>query len=173
LVKYSAEDKIRAVQLYLHGKDGGNKVAKQLGVSRGQFWNWVNQYKHHGEKAFNKGFTNHSAQYKLDVLQYMYDNGTSICETAAIFNIPSPSSILMWSRHVEEEGIDALKPKKKGRLSMKKDHQKEAKKQIPTEGSVEALQAELERLRMENAYLKKLNALVQNKEKSPSKTKHK
>jgi hypothetical protein len=50
---------------------------------------------------------------------------------------------------------------------------KESKKSTPVEGSVEALQAELERLRMENAYLKKLNALVQNKEKSPNKTKHK
>lgn len=33
------------------------------------------------------------------------------------------------------------------------------------EGSVEALQAEVERLRMGNAYLKKLNTLVQSKEK--------
>ena len=44
---------------------------------------------------------------------------------------------------------------------------------ITNEGSVEALQAEVEQLRMENEYLKKLNALVQNKEKSPNKTKRK
>ncbi|MDQ0176103.1 putative nuclease with TOPRIM domain [Bacillus chungangensis] len=56
---------------------------------------------------------------------------------------------------------------------MKKGNQKLSKKLVPTEGSVEALQAELEQLRMENAYLKKLNALVQSKEKSPNKTKHK
>ena len=52
---------------------------------------------------------------------------------------------------------------------MKKGH----KKGTPVEGSVEALQEELERLRMENAYLKKLNALVQSKEKLQSKTKRK
>lgn len=55
---------------------------------------------------------------------------------------------------------------------MKKDP-KEQKNQTLVEGSVEALQAEVERLRMENAYLKKLNTLVQNKEKSPNQTKHK
>ncbi len=56
---------------------------------------------------------------------------------------------------------------------MKNKNTKHDTKKIPAEGSVEALQAELERLRMENAYLKKLNALVQNKEKSPNKTRHK
>jgi transposase len=50
---------------------------------------------------------------------------------------------------------------------------KENKKGTSGEGSVEALQEELERLRMENAYLKKLNALVQSKEKLQSKTKRK
>lgn len=40
-------------------------------------------------------------------------------------------------------------------------------------GSVEALETRIKQFEMENAYLKKLNALVQNKEKSPNKTKHK
>ena len=43
---------------------------------------------------------------------------------------------------------------------------KETKKEQPVEGSQEALLAEIERLRMENAYLKKLNALVQEERKS-------
>ena len=55
---------------------------------------------------------------------------------------------------------------------MKKSNNK-TNKPVPSKGSVEALQAEIEQLRMENAYLKKLNALVQNKEKSPKKTKRK
>jgi len=50
---------------------------------------------------------------------------------------------------------------------------KKEKNTAPIEGSAEALQAEVERLRMENAYLKKLNALVQSKKKLRSKTKRK
>ncbi|EJQ97261.1 hypothetical protein II5_05991 [Bacillus cereus MSX-A1] len=56
---------------------------------------------------------------------------------------------------------------------MTKDNQKSIKKQTPTEESVEALQAELERLCMANAYLKKLNTLVKNKGKSPNKIRRK
>ena len=50
----------------------------------------------------------------------MSDNGTSIRETAAIFDIPAPSTLLQWKRLLETQGIDALKPKKKERPSMKK-----------------------------------------------------
>ncbi len=70
--------------------------------------------------------------------------------------------ILKWKTQFESEGVDALKNKKKGRAIMKKD----SKKTTLVEGSVEAFQAEVEHLRMENVYLKKLNDLVQNKEKN-------
>ncbi len=100
----------------------------------------------------------------------MNEFGTSVRETAAIFNIPSHSTLLSWQKSLALQGIDALQPKKKGRSSMKKGS-KAQKDQTLVEGSVEASQAEVERLKMENAYLKKLNALVRNKEKSPSKTK--
>ena len=55
---------------------------------------------------------------------------------------------------------------------MKKESNKQSK-QILAEGSIEALEARIKQLEMENEYLKKLNALVQNKEKSLDETKHK
>jgi transposase len=103
----------------------------------------------------------------------MNEQGTSIRETAAIFNIPSYETLRKWKVPYETGGNDALQPNKKGRPSMNNKNSNKTKNQAPVEGSIEALQAENERLRMEIAYLKKLNALVQNKEKSPNKTKRK
>ena len=105
----------------------------------------------------------------MDVLNYMNETGASTEEAAAIFNIPSSSTVWNWQHVVETQGIDALKPKKKGRPSMKK----KAKKSQPVKDSKEALHAENEQLRMEKAYLKKLHALIQEKEKSQNKTKRK
>ena len=169
MAKFTAEDKIAAVKRYLEGKESYTSIGDSIGTSESIVRNWVNQYRHHGVQAFIKSYTSYSAQFKLDVLNYMNEHGASSYESAAIFNIPSPRLIRKWRQILEEQGIGALEPKKKGRPSMKK----ETKKPIPVEGSVEALHAEVERLRMENAYLKKLNALVQNKEKSPNKTKRK
>ena len=83
----------------------------------------------------------------------MIENGTSLNETAAIFGIASQSAIRQWRKQFESKGFDALQSKKKGRPSMKKETNKQPK-QILVEGSPEALQAEINRLRMENEYLK-------------------
>jgi len=169
MVKIIAEEKIQAVKRYLEGTESQDIVAKNVGVSKAILQTWIRQYQHHGETSFKKGYTVYPADYKLMVLNYISEHGTSIREAAAIFNIPTHSLLSRWRKELETEGVDALKPRKKGRPSMKK----EIEKPTPVEGSVEALQAEVERLRMENAYLKKLNALVQNKEKLRSKTKRK
>ncbi len=147
-------------------------IAKSLGLHHTVLLHWIRQYEHHGEEVFKKRYTPYSVQDKLDVLHYIKEHGTSIREAAAVFNIASHSTILSWQRSLELHGIDALQPKKKGRSSMKKDP-KQLNDQKSVKGSVEALQKEIELLRMENAYLKKLNTLVQNKEKSPNKTKRK
>lgn len=104
----------------------------------------------------------------------MNETGSSFLETASTFNISSPSIIYRWDQLLKTKGLDALEPKKKERPSMKKETKKvEPEKSIPAEDSLEALQAKIKHLEMENAYLKKLNALVQMQEKLQTKSKRK
>jgi transposase len=170
MAKFTGDDKLAAIQRYLTGEESYITIAKSIGTSDSVVRNWVMQYEQHGiEVLFKKSYASYSAQFKLDVLNYMNDNGTSPNETAVIFNITSPALIRKWRSQFESDGMGALESKKKGRSTMKK----KSKKNQPIEGSKEALEAENERLRMENAYLKKLQALIQEKEKSQNRTKRK
>ncbi len=173
MARFSIQEKIEAVVRYQQDTESLKTIAKSIRRTDLYLQYLGSIYEYHGEKAFKKGCTCYSTQTKIDVLNYMNEQGTSIRETAAIFNIPAPSTLFQWKKQLETQGMDALELKKKGRPSMKNKNHNTTKKQAPVKGSLEALQAENERLRMENAYLKKLNALVQNKEKSPNKTKFK
>ncbi|SCN30322.1 Transposase [Bacillus cytotoxicus] len=172
MAKFTADEKIQIVLRYLNGNESYREIGKAIRIRDTVILNWVNQYKQNGVKAFLKRYTNYTQQFKLDILNFMIENGTSLFETAAIFNIPAPATIVVWKKQLETQGIDALQSKKKGRPFMKKESNKQSK-QASAEGSVEALEARIKQLEMENEYLKKLNALVQNKEKSRNKTKRK
>jgi transposase len=173
MTKYSFKDKLEILLGYKEEKTSQSEYAKEKGIIKAQFQYWLRLYELHGEEGLQSTYTNYTTKFKLDVLNFMAHSGTSIMDTAATFMLPTFSMVYEWKKKFEEGGLGALEPKKKGRPSMTKEKLSKSTKQTPAEGSVEALQAEVERLRMENAYLKKLNALVQNKEKSPNKTKHK
>ncbi|RXZ00934.1 IS3 family transposase [Fictibacillus sp. S7] len=155
MTKYSLETKLAAVHAYLQGGDSFKETAHKHSVTSSMLKEWVAKFRKHGEMAFQESYTNHSIEFKMDVLHYINETGVSISEAAAHFNVASPSTVWNWYQLFETQGIEALRSKIKGRSSMKKD----SKRKQPSEGSVEALRAENERLRMENAYLKKLQGL--------------
>lgn len=172
--KYTVEVKLQAVERYLTGNESYQTIAESIGAAKSQVITWVKLFEAQGEKGFKKGYTSYSSGFKLDVLNFMNETGASLLETASKFNISSPSTVYKWEELLKTKGLDALEPKKKGHASMKKETKKiEARKVISAEDSVETLQAKIERLEMENAYLKKLNALVQMQEKLQTKSKRK
>lgn len=89
MAKFSSTEKIQAVKRYLDGTESGKTIAKSIGVTPSVLREWIRRYESSGEKAFEKCYTFYPAEYKLDVLYYMNEHGTSIRETAALFNIPS------------------------------------------------------------------------------------
>src|SRR5699024_11824053 len=68
------------------------------------------------------------------------------------FDIPEPSLIYSWYKLWQSKGIDGLS-KPKGRPSMSKKPKKKTDKKLTKE---QQLEKEIELLRAENAYLKKL-----------------
>jgi len=170
MAKFTLSQKLDAVTRYQNGSESVRKIAESIHAPNSVVLNWIKQYEYHGLSAFEKSYTSYTTQFKMDVLKYMQENGVSSNEAAVIFKISSPGLIRKWRIQFELGGLDALFSKQKGRPSMKKETKKQGKQTL-VEGSIEALQARIMQLEMENEYLKKLNALVQAKEKSPKKTK--
>ena len=175
MAKLNAEQRIQAIRRYLYGNESMTEIAKSIEINITILSGWIRLYETHGLEAFLKSYTNYSAEFKMDVLTYMNETGASSVDAAAIFNISSSGVIRRWRKRFEAGGHEALVSKKKGRPIMKKETKKSIKPPKPAkdEGSVEMLEARIRQLEMENAYLKKLNTLVQMQEKLQPKSKRK
>lgn len=163
--KYPIAVRLLAVNEYRKNKEGIRTIAERYAVSKSTLHRWITKFDKYDEFAFRQDFTNYPNEFKMDVLNYIIEAGASIDEAALAFKIADASIIEDWKHSFEQERIDALKPQLKEHQSMKNHINKSKVKNSSTEGTEKALRAEIERLRMENAYLKKLNALVRKKGK--------
>lgn len=102
-----------------------------------------------------KGIPNkrYTPEFKIKVVETMRKEKLSYREAARQFEIPDHKMVSKWERIYLEEGADGLRIERRGRKSTGRPPK--LKKDVE-----EDLIAEVQRLRAENAYLKKLNALV-------------
>jgi transposase len=174
-MKYTQQFKHKVVQDYLVGHDGFKAVAQRYGMpNRSLVERWVMAYRLHGDAGLSKKRSRYGVDFKLSVLRHMWENRLSITQTAARFDIRRHSTVGAWERAYREGGVKALTPAPTRRP--KKMTIPTTKAEIPAgedKRSREELMAELEYLRMENAYLKKLDALVQARQKSAAPKKRK
>ena len=98
----------------------------------------------------------------------MHENHLSLLETCIKFNIGNQDRVGIWERIYYEEGPQALYEERRGR---KKNMSSKPRKKKLSKEVEEDLISENQRLRMENEYLKKLNALVQERIKRENKKK--
>jgi transposase len=99
----------------------------------------------------------------------MWQNHLSQEETAAYFDIRSPACLSQWARQYQAGGIAALEPAPKARKKSPMPTPENNVILTPIDDetrSREELIAEIKQLRLENAYIKKCNALVQAKAQS-------
>ncbi len=157
MVKYDERFKQKVVDAYLAGEGGYRRIAKKFGVlSHANIRKWVNIYLKYGKKGLNRKYKyeNYPVQFKIDVLNYKLRTGDSLPDIALNFDISEPSVIHLWHKIWQSQGIEGLS-KPKGRPSMSKKPKKKTDKKLTKE---QQLEKEIELLRAENAYLKKLRA---------------
>ena len=183
MAKYSYEQKLKAVLDVIENYMSCSSVAKSMGTAKEHVRRWVRRYEEYGEEGLLTKSKKYSGEFKASVVEFMYANHLPTTETAVIFKIPGDSTVGQWKRIYDEEGREALFRDNRGRKKMTSsdnsdkeksdkselDEVTKAKSDKPRKTSVtknlvvntdEDLIAEVNRLRMENAYLKKLQALV-------------
>lgn len=183
--KYEYGFKLKVVLEYLNGPLGTKLLAKKYQIpSKNTIQTWVEIYKRFGKEALKeqRKSTEYSGQFKLDVLQFKERTGSSYQETADHFDIRYASFIRRWNAIVEKNGIEGLMKKKKGPSPMSKQKKDEALKHPKSKAEAmdstratvreKELEQENERLRLEVAYLKKLESFWVQKA-SPEKSKRK
>ena len=163
MAKYSTQFKLAVVQQCLLGEVGARSIAEQNGLDHSMVRRWSDLYAAHGQAGLVKKFTHYPSERRLQILEHMWANKLSYRQTAALFNIRSPTCIPAWERCYHSGGIDALKPRQRGKPKKMPDPQPALpQSHVDDETRTrEELLAEVNFLRMENAYLKKLKALVQ------------
>jgi len=161
--RYDEWFKLQVAQQCLHDGTSLREVARQHGLDHSLVRTWRESYRQHGVEGLRKTYTHRSAAFKLQVLETMWREGLSRRQTEALFDIRERGAIGRWARQYHSGGLTALEPKRKGRHPMT---QKPPSPPPPSddERSQEELLEELAYLRAENAYLKKLDALIREQE---------
>ena len=117
-----------------------------------------------------KGIPNkrYTGEFKQMVIEDMRTNGLGIRETQRKYDIACNYAVQKWERIYLEEGAEGLYIDHRGRTSsatgVRKGRPPELDKKVE-----EDLIAENQHLRMEIAYLKKLNALVHEQKQQKNK----
>ena len=108
-------------------------------------------------------FKNYSAEYKLNVIIDMREHRLGYVETARKYDIFDYKVIQQWERIFLEEGAEGLMKERRGRACAASGTKKGRPPKLDPKVE-EDLIAENQRLRMEIEYLKKLDALVRERE---------
>jgi transposase-like protein len=162
--KYSPQFKLKVVKDYL--KSGGQRrLAHLYEINTSDIRKWTLSYQSNGLSSLKKRVYQHyTPEFKKSVIQYVKAHEVSLRAAAAHFNIPDGSVITVWQKLYNEGGIAALQAKPKGRVPMPKPFKPFVPTNKPvTQMTPEELMQELEYRRVEADYLKKLEALAQQK----------
>jgi len=167
--RHTLEEKLTIVKYVLEDKHSVWEASDFFHVAYQTIRMWVKHYENSGINGLMIENKTYSGDFKVYVVEYMRKNNLSLVQTAIHFSIPDHTRVRVWEKLYDEKGIQYLIKEHRGRRKMKS--KKENKVSKSTTSNEKELLKKIEYLETENAYLKKLNALIQEKEELKKKTK--
>jgi transposase len=163
-IKYTFKQKLSTVRSITAGRESCLSAAKKIGSKENTVQRWLRLYKEHGSRGLVIRNGSYSGRFKLRVIRYMIKNRLSSIRTATLFGLPQDYVVGKWMKKYKCQGAAGLLKETRGRkksVMSKKTDNKKITFPTGTDAKIAALQKELEYLRAENAFLKKLDALIQ------------
>lgn len=175
-MKYSEKRKLSATKDYCAGHDGLKRVAERHGVDVSSLRRWIGAYQAHGEEGLQRrtSCARYSVEFKRAVVKRMRKEGLSFRQVAALSNVRNFNIIAVWEQQYDDGSLATRRSRPAiSTVRMPKTPISKKKPAADTDRSREDLLAEVKQLRMENEYLKKLDALVQANAKAARQKKRK
>lgn len=159
--KYDESFKRRVIQQCERGDESVWKIARDHDLDHGMLRLWIENYRQHGESSLRPKRVRHSTEFKLQVLERVRRGDLSGRQVAALFDIRCTSTIGRWERQYNEGRLTSPPPpKRKTSMPTRSDDDQRSREQLLDE---------LKDLRAENAYLKKLDALIREQKAAQAK----
>ena len=158
MAKLTIEGKKEIVRLRLEEGKSYKDLSLRFGIRQNNIKKLVSKYKLHGEKIFEKSHKTITPEIKQEVINKIM-NGESKNSLAAEYLI-TEAQIIDWLKRYKENGYNGLKNKPKGRPSAMRKKKEEIVYDDPKDKELAELKQRNLELEAEVEALKKLRALV-------------
>lgn len=160
-IKYDVDFKLQVVHQIIKGKESVASLSIKFSIADSLIKRWVQFYRIHGIDGLLPSKRHYSPEFKLEVIHALKTNFLSLKEASRQFRIPSDSTLKKWLILYDSLGAEALRVERRGGGRPKARNPAMPRKPKRPLTREEQLLEELADLRAENAYLKKLHALIQ------------
>ena len=157
MVKITVKERLAAV-LEVEAGQMVSTVAKKYQISPQVINRSIGLYREHGEKGLSSRGRKYSSEERFQIIEFMRKNHLSYKDTSIQFGISGSNTVWDWEHKYLKNGINGLENKKNSRKPR-------IQKPKPPKTREEELLDRIQYLEAENEYLKKLNALVAEREK--------
>ncbi len=161
--RHNFDFRLRVVQEVIHRRHSAGSIARKENISSSLVKRWVAFYRKFGAEGLAPTPNRYTASFRLRVVRTLKAESLSLLRACLRFNVPNEATVLSWVRLYDSRGPEGLKALRKGRPATMP---KKPKRPLTRE---EQLLEELASLKAENAYLKKLHALVQSENRKEEK----
>jgi transposase len=160
-MKYTFDQKLSWVIAYKRGDALEAPPGCKWHTFKNKILQWTRIYDMHGPEALRRKLFGrvYAPEEKLAAVKRIFA-GESAGSVAVSLGMPQPSVVLSWRRRYLKDGFPGLQSMRKGRPPKMGERKRKPERLDDSErAEFERMKAELERLRVENAALKKLKAL--------------